>query len=84
MASGILLIPVGDGLFRVRSSVAVSARYPFGRELSPDYYHALRVLALNLRARAFRDATGFGPAIHNRLRRFADFGSYRAYVLAHK
>ena len=78
ISSGVTFIPVGDGLFRIQETVPASPGYPFGRWVSATYYNALRALALNLRYRQFSAVTGFGTAIHWKLRRAADFKSFQA------
>ena len=79
MARGILLVPIGGGLFRVKSVPGVSDDYPFGRVITADSYPAIRILAVNLSARAFREATGFASALWSNLRRFEHFEFYRAH-----
>lgn len=80
MARGILLVPVGGGLFRVSQPPVPEVGYPFGRYVTVDSYPILRALAINLSARAFHETIGFGPALWSNLRRFEDFDSYRAHL----
>lgn len=60
----------------------MAENYTFGKFLTNENYQALRSLAQKLTYIEFRDATGFGRGIHNRLRRFPALEKYQEYTSA--
>jgi hypothetical protein len=60
----------------------MNAKYVFGRQLTNENYSSLKNLAHKLAYNNFKEVTGFGSGIHNRLRRFSTFEEYKAYTSA--
>ena len=58
----------------------MDVNYPFGKILTEQNYQPLKKLAQKLLYKEFHSSTGFGRGVHNRLRRFPDFKSYRKYT----
>ena len=51
--------------------------YIFTNKISADNYSPLRSLAQKLTAKEFKETTGFGHGVHNRIRRFKTFEEYK-------
>lgn len=49
----------------------------FGERVTSDNYLPLRSLALKLTAKEFKNTSGFGHGVHNRIRRFKTFEDYK-------
>lgn len=51
--------------------------YLFGNKMTEENYLPLRNLALKLTFREFKETTGFGHGVHNRIRRFETYTVYK-------
>ena len=51
--------------------------YPLGKTVTEENYPTLRNIALKLSAKDFKETTGLGHGVHNRLRRFNTFIDYK-------
>lgn len=51
--------------------------YLLGQKVTEENYIPLRNLALKLTSKEFRETTGFGHGVHNRIRRFDTYLLYK-------